>query len=189
MKQQTQHTYQGIVVPVFGGLRLERNNGYGSVPGIPDWELADPEELERQVLKDHFALLNCIPFSTRRGVIRPTVMGDGSLDWGAFGTVDFDRLRPRLDRTRREVAELRDELRHALIMFDIINDRIGHRITSKAKYAVLRYVRTGTLSLQDILDSDMCALAKWYARARNLRSRIKSVTESKSRSRSVATVK
>jgi hypothetical protein len=34
--------------PLF--IQVERQTGYGSVPGLDDSELADPEELERQII-------------------------------------------------------------------------------------------------------------------------------------------
>lgn len=191
MKKQIQHIYHGMVVSMHAGLRIERNDGYGSVPGLPDEELADPDELEKRVLKEQFALLDCIPYEKGNGRrwIRPAVLEDGSLDWGAFGSIDFDRLRRHgRDRSWREVDELRDDLANAVIMFDIINDRIGGRVARSAKHRVLRYVLNGQLPLDGILDDDLRALAKWRLRCQGLRVRIRELTESRKRSRSVATV-
>ena len=39
----------GVVVPESALLQRERGSRYGSVPELPDEELADPEELERQI--------------------------------------------------------------------------------------------------------------------------------------------
>ncbi len=38
--------YGGIVVPASALLKREHGNRYGSVPGLDDSELADPDELE-----------------------------------------------------------------------------------------------------------------------------------------------
>jgi hypothetical protein len=45
MEANTYETYQGIVVPESVLVKREQANRYGSVEGLEDEELADPEEL------------------------------------------------------------------------------------------------------------------------------------------------
>jgi len=46
-------------VPVSALLSVERKNRYGSVPGLDDEELADPAELEREVVLHRNGVLYC----------------------------------------------------------------------------------------------------------------------------------
>ena len=50
-----------VVVPQSPLLTGELADKYGSVPGIPDEELADPAELERQVYQEEMGLLLALP--------------------------------------------------------------------------------------------------------------------------------
>ena len=63
----------GVVVPESALLRRERGTRYGSVPGLPDEELADPEELERQVYLEAFGPVLALPVDTRPADIVPAV--------------------------------------------------------------------------------------------------------------------
>ena len=51
----------GVEVPESVLLRRELVNKYGSVPGLDDSELADPDELERQVFVQEFGPLLALP--------------------------------------------------------------------------------------------------------------------------------
>ena len=74
MNNETAYTvYEGIVVPESALLQREHCNRYGSVPGLDDSELADPDELERQVLKQEFAPVLALPEKSGRSCIRPNV--------------------------------------------------------------------------------------------------------------------
>ena len=86
--------HEGVVVAGSALLRREAKNRYGSVPGLADEELADPDELERQVYRQMFRPVLELPVEGHHGSIRPTVDQDGRLDFGAFATVDFERERP-----------------------------------------------------------------------------------------------
>ena len=90
---------EGVVVPESVLLRAERENKYGSVPGLDDEELADPDELERQVFLEAFAPVLMLPRPRSSGC-RPDIDEHFGVDWGAFGTVDFDRFRPSFDRVQ-----------------------------------------------------------------------------------------
>ena len=161
-------TYQNMVVPESTVLKLERKNRYGSVPGLDDEELADPDELERQVYREEFEPVLILPRKGSRQGFRPAVDESGGVDWGAFGTVDFDRLKPEFDTVRYKAQKLREKLKDVLIMFSIVKERLPGR----AKYLVLKYLRMGIIGLEHVTDQDMRALAELDQRARRLRSEI-----------------
>ena len=61
--------------------------------------------------------------------------------------------------------KLREQLKSVLILFSIVNERLS----SRAKYTVLKYLKMDLLKLEHIVDSDMYALGKLYLRIRRLR--------------------
>lgn len=160
-------------VPVSALLHEERRNRYGSVPGLDDDELADPAELERQVYLQEFGPVLALPWKGRTGGMRPSVAEDGSVEWGAFGTVDFDRMRPDFDRAQYKADKLRDELENVLIMLSIVK----RRLPGRAKYQMLKHLRMGLIELEHIVNDDMHMLAKLYMRARRLQEQIATLTE------------
>ena len=114
----------GIEVPESVLIRRLRPNKYGSVPGLDDSELVNPDELERQVLEQEFAPVLALPDKPGRSCIRPSTDEGGRIDWGAFGTVDFDRSRPQFDKLRYKADKVAEQLKDLLIMFGIVNERI-----------------------------------------------------------------
>jgi hypothetical protein len=76
-------------------LRPIRPRPYGSVQDLDDDELADPDELERQVYLEEFGPILALPVRGRKSQFRPSVDETGVVDWGAFGTVDFERTMPQ----------------------------------------------------------------------------------------------
>ena len=159
---------EGVVVPESALLRAERRNRYGSVPGLDDEELADPDELERQVFLEAFAPVLMLPRPRSSG-FRPDIDEHFGVDWGAFGTVDFDRFRPSFDRAQYKAHKLREELKNVLIMIDIVKARLP-----KAKYLVLKYLRLGIIGLEHVSNWDMYQLAELWQRARRLQREIAS---------------
>jgi hypothetical protein len=155
-------------VPVSAVLGARCKNPYGSVPGLDDEELADPEELERQVMLADWGPVLAIPKPKRHGDIRPAVVESGGVDWGAFGTVDFERDASGFDKARYKEDRLREQLRDVLIMFSIVKDRLP-----RVKYLVLKYVRMGVIELEHIVNEDMVALARLHLRAEQLRREIR----------------
>jgi len=149
-------------VPVSALLSEDRKNRYGSVPGLDDEELASPEELERQVFLEEWGSILALPTRSRRGWIRPTIE-DGHVDWGAFATVDFARTMPEFDKVRYKADMLHEELRDVLIRLSVVKYRL-----TKAHYQVLKYLRAGVISLEDISDVDLYHIARLYLRARRL---------------------
>jgi hypothetical protein len=67
--------------------------------------------------------------------------------------------------TLYKADKLREQLKSVLILFSIVNERLS----SRAKYTVLKYLKMGLLKLEHIVDSDMYALGKLYLRIRRLR--------------------
>ena len=179
MSMETIETDDNIVVPASVLVKVERHKGYGSVPGLDDDELADPAELERWVIIQEWGPILALPVQRRRCDIRPEVDESGHLDWGAFGTIDFYRLRPPLDKVRYKMDRLREELKDAVIMLSIVSERIPGR----SKYMVLKYVRMGVIDVEHIANDDMRAIAKWYTRVRRLEAQIEELRRARRRRR------
>lgn len=158
----------GVEVPESALLSVERNSGYGSVPGLEDEELADSAELERQVLLADWGPVLELPCRGFHGGIRPVIDEFGHLDWGAFGTWDFERLRGPLDKARYKADKLQEQLQWALIMLNMVQERLS----LQARVEVLARVRSGA-DLDDFEDTDEHAYARRYLRARSLRNQIR----------------
>ena len=94
------------------------------------------------------------------------------VDWGAFGTVDFDRIRPEFDKALYKADKLSEQLRDVVIMLSIVRERLP-----KARYKVLKYVKLGILELEDIADEDMRGFARLYLRALRLQKQIAELRE------------
>jgi len=156
---------EGVLVPESALLKRKRSNRYGSVPGLDDSELAGPDELERQVMRQEFEPLLTLPVKPGKNSMTPNTNEAGGVDWGAFGSVDFDRYKPQFDKLRYKADIVREQLKDLLIVFSIVNDRIETR----AKYMVLKYLRMGIIELEHIVNNDMSALARLYLRARKMR--------------------
>jgi len=157
--------------PVSALLSEDRKNRYGSVPGLDDEELASPEELERQVFLEEWGPILALPTRSRRGWIRPTIE-DGHVDWGAFATVDFDRVRPEFDKVRYKADKLQEELRDVLIMISVVKHRLN-----KVHYKVLKHLRMGVIGLGDIGDMDLRCIARMYLRALRLQKEIRQLKD------------
>ena len=160
-------------VPVSAAITVQKPSGYGFVPSLDENELADPDELERQVLVQEFAPVLALPFKARRNPIEPATNENGHVDWGAFGTVDFDRYRPKFDKAGYKADKLKEKLGDVLIMLSIVKERIK----SKAKYLVLKYLRMGIIELEHIVDDDMLALGRLYVRVRRIQREIAELRE------------
>jgi len=155
-------------VPVSAVLTVQRRNKYGSVPGLDDNELADPDELERQVMLDEFGPVWIVPVKGGRSEVKPGWDEDSGINWGAFGTVDFDRYRGHFDRAIYKADKLKEELKDLVIRIAIVKARLPGR----AKYVVLKYLRMGVIEMGHIVNADMLILARLYMRARRLRQEI-----------------
>ena len=173
MKQKIKfEIYDGVEVPVSPLLRRERSNRYGSVSGLDDEELIDPTEIERLFLREAFAPILALPVKAKKGGIKPNIDEDGVVDWGAFGTVDFDRY-TEFDKARYKADKLAEELENEYIMMDMISSKIK----TYAKYKVIKYVEAGIIDLGDIADFNMYYLAQRYLRAKRLQREITELEE------------
>jgi len=168
MKNKTQFaTCQGIVVPESALLKVERKNRYGSVPGLEDDELADPEELERQAMRAEWGPILQLPVEGHRESFRPDVDEDGYAI-GPFASADFERLKPAFDKARYKADRLREQRRNLFIMFDIVKERVP----GKAKYKVLKLLQLGIIDLGEIPSFDMYYLGELYLRSLRLQEQI-----------------
>jgi len=100
--------------------------------------------------------------------IRPNVDEDGRIEWGAFGTVDFDSYRPTFDKLRYKSEKLREKLKDLVFTLKMVSAKIPGR----AKLEILRLVKKGWLDIGDIVDNQMYFLAEMYLRAWRLREEI-----------------
>jgi len=148
MKQaiEADEIYKIDDAPVSALLSVQRDNKYGSVPGLDDTELADPFELEREVMLEEWGPVLALPVKGRKRWIGPVVDESGGVDWGAFGTVDFDRYAGGFDKLRYKADKLREQMKDRLIMVSIV----AERLPDKAKYLVLKYLRMGVVGLGHI---------------------------------------
>ena len=164
--------YEGIIVPVSPLLKRERSSRYGSISDLDDEELIEPAEIDRVFLREAFAPILALPVKGRKGGIKPNIDEDGTVDWGAFGTVDFDKY-VEFDKLRYKADKLSEELRNEILMMEMIS---GH-IKNKEKYAIIERVYKGTLDLGEIADLETYCLAQRYLRAKRLQREIGELEE------------
>ena len=167
----------GIEVPESALLKRERPDRYGTVEGLDIEELADPEELERQVFRELYGPILALPKPKSQGRFFPAIDPMDGTVWGAFGTVDFERISQPFDRARYKADKLREKLKDATSMLSMVLERVPVR----AKYLVLKYLRMGLIDMEQIVGEDMRAIAKWYLRVRSIRQEIGELVESSKR--------
>ena len=179
MKQETEsEVYDGVEVAQSPLLKRKRSKRYGSIPDLDYGDLIEPAEIERIFLKEAFAPILALPVKTRKGWFRPNVDEDGTIELGAFATVDFDRY-VDFDKARYKAEKLQEELADERLMMEIISGRIK----TLAKYKVVKYVLAGILDIDDISDGDMYHLAKRCLRAARLQREITELQEQSSKRR------
>lgn len=166
MKMDIERIDDVPVSPVVKGQ--SRAVAYGSVPGLEDDELADPLELERQAFLADYAPVLELPVRRRQGWIRPGVDADGRLDWGAFGTVDWERIAPEFNKARYKADKLREELEMTLITFSIIKEHVP----IEARGLLIKYTKLGIIEPEHIADDDARAMVRFYRRAERLKREI-----------------
>ena len=148
-------------------VEVLRDSGFGSVAGLEDEGLADCGELLRQITIEQWEPLLDIPVNRSGRFIKPSIDDNGILDWGAFGTVDFEKMFP-FDKKFYKINKLREELRNALIMFDIVKERVPE----DERAEVIKYVYSDK-DVDDIEDWHQWRMAYWFSRARTLRAKIR----------------
>lgn len=152
--------------PASGWRPEGRPNLYGSVPGLEDEELAEPWELERQVMLEQWGPVLMLPVRGRRDGFRPE-LDECGVEWGAFATVDFERSMPVFDKAKYKADRLREKLKDVVIMFETVSERLP-----RAKWRVLKYLRMGLLDEEHVASEDMLALWKLARRIQRLREEI-----------------
>jgi len=160
-------------IPVSATLEVERQSRYGGVPGLTDDELADPNELERIAFLRFWEPVLTLPIKPRQTWLRPAFDESGRADWGAFDTVDFERLYGPIRRPRRRAEQLRERLNDLIIMLSIVKDRV----TRRDRYLVIKQLRMGFTRFEHIADDDMRAFAELYLRADRLKAEIAQIEE------------
>lgn len=176
MNEENFEVYDGVEIapPV---LKIKRPDRFGTVEGLPKEETVSVDELERMVYQQEFAPILALPVPESKRVVKPNIDECGKPDWGAFGTIDFDRYKG-FDKARYRADKLKEQLKDLVIMAGIINDRIQGR----AKYKVLNYVKMGIIEVDSIQNMDMRQLAKLFLRILKLRKEASGLQE-KSRQR------
>ena len=111
-------------VPVSPLLAEERVNRYGSVAGLDDEELATPEELEKQAMREQWGAILALPVRRRGKWVQPNIGENGQVDFGAFATVDFERTVPEFDKAWYKADKLQEELRDVIIMIQMPRRKI-----------------------------------------------------------------
>jgi len=160
-------------IPVSAILKVQRPSRYGTITDLEEEELADPDELEHQVFLQEWGPVLALPVRRKGRWISPNIDENGHVDYGAFATVDWERMQPEFDKARYKVDKLNDDLFHLYIRMGTINARIA----GIAKYKVLKYLKLGLLDLDDIGHEDMRALGKLYLRALRIKEEIRQIKE------------
>jgi hypothetical protein len=109
-----------------------------------------------------------LPDMEQHSGLRPVIDEFGHLDWGAFGTVDFERQHGPFDKARYKADKLQEQLRRTLIMLSVISDRLP----GNAKYMVLKWLDMGVIDFDHIVNEDMQAIARRHLQAKRLQREI-----------------
>lgn len=154
------------------GLLSEKQNRYGSVPGLDDEELASDAELERQVYLEAWGPILALPVRGRRSAFKPDIDEYFGVDWGAFGSVDFERYSGEFDKLRYKADKLQEELRDLLILLSVVR----YRLTVEQR-RVLRLLASGSLDFDEIHDVETLVLGRQYLKARRLQREIRQLRD------------
>ena len=161
--------YQEMEVPGASVMVPIRGTDYGHVADLPDEELLTGAELERMVYLQEYGPILALPRPKQACFFRANGFDDnGKPDFGAFGTVDFERYSGGINKRLYKVDRLKDRLKDKNILFEIINERLG----SIEKYTVLKLLRASIIDLEHIADSDMYDLATVFLQICRLTSEI-----------------
>jgi hypothetical protein len=74
--------FEGVVVPASALRKEQRRERYGRIAGLRDDELADPDELERQALKEMWWPILRLPLQRWECPVRPNMDEDGTIPQG-----------------------------------------------------------------------------------------------------------
>jgi hypothetical protein len=154
-------------------LPVERDQGYGSVPGLPDEELTDPAELERQAMIVDWGPILSLPVQSVYGGIRPAIDEDGHLNWGAFGTVDFGRLHGPFDKARYKANKLEEDVRDAVNTLGMISARLP----AESVNSLQAQLRDDSFDIDDLEGADEYGFSRFYTRIKRLRTEIRELRQ------------
>lgn len=160
-----------VDLPEPATVSVEGGNRYGSVPGLPDDELADPGELRRMAFLDDWGPILQLPERHTRNTFHPTMDEFGHAE-GAFGSVDFDRLYPR-DKARYKADILREDIRFLRIRREVAMDHLP----GPAAYKVLGYLRRDIINSDHIENEYMRTVVRMDARIDRLRDQIQKLRQ------------
>lgn len=169
--------YDGVDVAPSAILRIERPDRYGKVRGLPDEELADPDEIERQVIRAELEPVLLLPVKSKKSGHCSAWNYSEDVGFDAFGTVDFERSWPEVDKARYKADKLQEQFKDLVIRMSILSEHIS----GYTKYKVLKLVSKGIIDIDDISNWDMWQLARFYLRALWLRKQIKELREASRR--------
>ncbi len=168
MKQRIRiEVFNGVEVPVSPLLKRRHSSRYGSVADLDDEELIEPAEIDRVFLREAFAPILALPVKSKKGGIKPNIDEDGVVEWGALGTVDFDKY-VEFDKLRYKADKLREELFNERIMMEMLSEKIE----SKEKYKILEKAEAGLIDADEISNFEMFCLAKRFVRAKRIQREI-----------------
>jgi hypothetical protein len=178
MDQKSFIVYNGIVVPAAALRQQQQNDKYGHIEGLSNEELADPDEIERCILRDELepVLLLAKPESER---FNPAWNFSVDADFDAFASVDFERTCPEFNKARYKADKLEEERKEVLLTVVMLNERIK----SKFKYKLFLQVLKGVIDIDDILNWDMWQFARYCLRAVRLKKQVKELRERSERER------
>jgi hypothetical protein len=184
--EETDGTYEDIdgdliEVPASPLVRVEKHSGWGRVAELDDDELLDECELERWVEWQEWGPILELPLPRRRSHIRPNMDESGRVDWGAFGTVDFERLYGSFDKARYKADILREKLNDVLITIDIVQRRLPPQAA-----LVLKYVQMGMIQREHIISDDILAMLRLQNQVEQLRAEIEALRTASRRRRPAA---
>jgi hypothetical protein len=134
---------------------------------------ADLHELDRLAFVLDWGPILELPVRSSRGGFRPAIDEAGQLDWGAFGTVDFERLHGPFDKARFKADCLQEDVRCAVIMLGLISGRMR----AEQVNAVQARLRESTFDLDSLDDNDERGFARWYSRIQRLKAEIRELRE------------
>jgi hypothetical protein len=166
--EQASETEDDFEVPASALVRVEQSRGYGSVPGLDDDELADPDRLERQAYLADWGPILALPMPRHWQGPRPTRDEFGNWDWGCYGTVDYLRDQPVFDKARYKLGKLREQLRNELIMVELVREHVRPAERGRVRDLALY----SEIELEEVADCDERAYAKWLRRVRALAAQI-----------------
>lgn len=162
--------------PRFALVRVERDHGYGSVPGLEDEELADPAELERQAMLADWGPILALPVKPVQSRIRPTYNQEGNPDWGAFGTRDYELMYGPVNyvnKPRYKAEKLDEEVRNAVSMLGMISARLPAETVN----ALQAKLRDNSLDPDSLDNADEFGFARWYTRIKRLRTEVRELRQ------------